>query len=116
MAEHTPTPWEVCNGTDIFPVDDPEARRYIANCDPEDAPVENDGDHPYTDMNFAEAKANTAFIVRAVNAHDDLVKALKEIKGRDSYIDATPRGERKVILGDLAKIADAALAKATGES
>lgn len=35
--------------------------------------------------------------------------ALRTIKGRDSHIDATPRGERKVILGDFAKIADAAL-------
>lgn len=34
---------------------------------------------------LSEAEANAAFIVRACNGHDDLVKALKEIVRNDPY-------------------------------
>lgn len=51
--------------------------------------------------------------LRAVNA--DLMAALEKIKGRDSAIDASPSGKRRVRMGELAHIADAALAKARGD-
>ena len=53
-----------------------------------------------------EAQANAEFIVRACNAHDDLVKALQATKKRISHLSAVP--------GFPALIAtvDAALAKA----
>ncbi len=59
----------------------------------------------------AEIKANTAFIVCAVNSHSELIEALEKIASvfDDSWIDGCV--ERS--MGDLAR---AALAKAKGET
>ena len=74
-------PWEVCNGIDIYPVGDVEARHYVADCDPDGACLGTmslgDGEHPHTDSNFETKKADAAFIVRACNSHYDLLDALK---------------------------------------
>jgi len=61
MNKHTPTPWTVqqsdhVGGLLIKPV----PGQVVAQCD-----------------EGSEMEANAAFIVRAVNAHDDLVAALK---------------------------------------
>lgn len=56
------------------------------------------------DPDFAEAHANGELIVRAVNAHDDLLAALRVAKG---YL-----GETRVRHADAALI-DAAIARAT---
>lgn len=67
-ATHTPTPWEAC-GWDI-----------------RDMPTANDRGGMSGGLMIATTRdsghrtdqvANAAFIVRAVNAHDDLVSALK---------------------------------------
>ncbi|WP_036305437.1 hypothetical protein [Methylopila sp. 73B] len=66
MSAHTPTPWAVC-GSDEHWIDIKPAREKrrislsiatVATC-------------------TVDAEANAAFIVRACNAHDDLVAALK---------------------------------------
>lgn len=69
-TQHTPTPWKVCDiavndqwhvGSTIGAADPADGRRV---CDVSRIP--------------ANYQANAAFIVRACNAHDALVAALKE--------------------------------------
>lgn len=49
-------------------------------------------------------------------ADTGVVEALRKIIGMDSHIDATPRGERKVVYGPMASIAAAALVAASQRS
>ena len=70
-AEHTPTPWiRRESKSDVIWIEDGNGRVVMHNSsvkDPED-------------------QANAAFIVRAVNAHEELVEALREIaKGAGPY-------------------------------
>ena len=60
-AEHTPTPWYVAGGKTI---------RYGVKG--------AGGDGWIGKANWQNGEANAEFIVRAVNAHDDLVSMLKE--------------------------------------
>jgi hypothetical protein len=87
-STHTPTPWFSDKGA-VWDSQDLLRRLLIAECI---------GD------SRANAKADAAFIVRAVNVHDDLVAALREIaNGADGPIEARC---------EMRKIASAALAKA----
>lgn len=61
---HTPTPWRLDNPESTLVIGSNE--RIIADCD-----------HPQ--LPDTEIEANAAFIVRAVNCHDDLVSALKNV-------------------------------------
>ena len=66
---HTPTEWAVdgfCLTSIIVKKEDGSGYRKILDCDTGE-------DH----VNFEEALANARFIVRAVNAHEDLIKACK---------------------------------------
>lgn len=90
---HTPTPWDInaFNMTSIIkvkPGPDSKGNTYI------------DGRHSVKianvmgedDMTWGERHANAEFIVRACNAHDDLVNALNEIEamcGNDSLDTST---------------------------
>lgn len=70
-AMHTPTPWETVElnpeSWHIWPNNGKDTFR-IATC--------------YChQLGGEDAKANAAFIVRAVNAHDDLVAALRKLIG-----------------------------------
>jgi hypothetical protein len=100
-AAHTPTPWAVDDrglihepffGGDIF------AQVYERN-----------------------REANAAFIVRAVNAHDDLVAALEDARGRLQVYAGFKDSDRVIPsavdnrLKDLASI-NAAIAKAQAQS
>ena len=105
MTDHTKTPWRIVSrtdGADIVTGDYPGGRaRLIASCwsggsdDADDA-----------------ARANAEFILRAVNAHDDLLAALRgmvemfehRIYNRPGPIDAAQRWDA----------ARAAIAKAEG--
>lgn len=65
---------------------------------------------------------SAATISELVAARDELTaeverlrSALERIQGRDSYIDASVHGGRKVILGDFARIADEALNASKGD-
>jgi hypothetical protein len=62
MAEHTPTPW-ICDSDAIMPI----SRDGVSIV----ARIPN---HPDNKMNWA---ADAEFIIRAVNAHDAIVAALK---------------------------------------
>ncbi len=64
-TNHTPTPWEVVAHTSIFS----ELRTT--------RPMQMIASVP--DDDIAQAKANTAFIVRACNSHDALVAAGKSL-------------------------------------
>jgi hypothetical protein len=71
MNEHTPTPWlrEDCT---VYSLNRFDANRF--NCT-----VQPGFDEYDQRASAAECEANAALIVKAVNAHDDLVIALTEI-------------------------------------
>lgn len=60
---------------------------------------------------FEEAQANAALIVRAVNAHDDLVETLRDIEGMIAGCPDVPQNPDSLVQMVLAH-ARAALAKA----
>lgn len=91
MSNHTPTPWEV--GEDVG-----QAERSIVTAECRDICTCETG--------FGDAEANAEFIVRAVNAHDDLLNACREILRADEY---TPDWH----VTDAIELAKAAIAKAT---
>lgn len=69
-VKHTPGPWRVFNGTDIFPDDaDTEGTRHIADCD------------MVNNISGDEARANAEFIVRACNSHYGLLDLAKLVHG-----------------------------------
>lgn len=78
MTDHTPTPWRVEQDTDLI----------WGACNPDDkssygmgyAIVEGKSGEKYSRYKpeMDERMANAAFIVKAVNNHDALVKALRE--------------------------------------
>jgi hypothetical protein len=115
MPAHTPTPWQVTEDpmaegqplTLVIPASakNPLHEKWIALCWERDEV--QDEDLP----GRVEAEANAAFIVRAVNAHDELVEALCEIEKRLAV--AVQRNPRK-IYSEAFEIAQAALAKAKG--
>lgn len=86
---HTPTPWVHDRQSDCI--------------------LDNGGNvivSPYeSEHNIDNDTANAAFIVKAVNAHDDLVAALKALTGHKAYYEGMMFSER-------AKMARDALAKA----
>jgi hypothetical protein len=89
-TEHSTLPWEAGNHSAIagriFDAlgDDVASCRFAAHENPE------------------LAQANAAFIVKACNAHDELIKALREIDWNDAYTGSCS------FAGDIAR---AALAK-----
>lgn len=109
MSKHTPGPWEVHNGTDVYPVDDEKARFYVADCDPDNAPVASSllepGEHPNTDATYEQAMANA----RLIAAAPDMLEALRRF---EAYY---PAGINPW-LDEAASLARAAIAKAEGRS
>ena len=90
-AGHTPTPWHVA-GTSRIRAEMTPLNDLIA------------------DVHWRNRDANAEFIVRAVNAHDDLVAALR---GAREWL--PPIANRPALKTALAAI-DAALAKAESQS
>jgi hypothetical protein len=69
VTEHTPTPWHAGSTahTELVMAFRDNVECVISESDPE------------IDMPLAEAHANAAFIVKACNSHDALVKALQAV-------------------------------------
>lgn len=75
-AKHTPTPWAVEDplGPEILSIvaGGPQVYDWVHI-----AQISATGDRDEGDAPISQAKANAALIVRAVNAHDDLVEAVR---------------------------------------
>jgi len=69
MSTHTPTPWNLGEQNQYFIYAPLNTHRIAEACIPPDKSVA-----------IKEAKANAAFIVRAVNAHEDMLAALKKVE------------------------------------
>jgi hypothetical protein len=76
MTDHTPTPWRVISGDDYYIAADAYPKEFIGHFKGDDTGdyVAYVGNRP---KDFGEA--NAAFIVKAVNNHDALVKALEDL-------------------------------------
>lgn len=113
IRKYTPTPWKVTAGTII----DGATRGSLATV-PErfgEGITEDDSD------GFYETRANAALIVRAVNAHEDLVNALTELLNAEKETDEYPVSSHEELIRlnqrwkKALEAAHAALAKAKGE-
>jgi hypothetical protein len=82
MGERTETPWELVPGDEhhgpyiVGPTGDVADLYVMSN--PNAPSVRNGGDSK--PLPFINAEANAAFIVKAVNAHETLVSALREAR------------------------------------
>lgn len=112
--EHTPTPWRTW---------EPETSKLITvECDAGTAENPITGKHICTTghRNHAEAQANAAFIVKAVNCHEALTVALRRcLDAINAYGIADSKkydsSREKVKLGYAALNASSALAEAEGK-
>jgi hypothetical protein len=76
MAEHTKTPWKIAGAVHIYSPGE-GGGNVCSMSDPRVSTVVGYTDVALDSKDADEAYANAAFIVRCVNAHDDLVKALE---------------------------------------
>lgn len=99
MTDHTPTPWRHANTIYVGDNGCPAIVDHLnlVICD-----MLDDG------RDDEECRANAALIVKAVNNHEALVKALQNIAAMD------PKGIRADDLGHAARIARKALAGVVG--
>jgi len=95
MAEHTPTPWRVEQGTGlvwgnctIFDDGTPD-RLGVPVTDGQIERAWSKGNGP----SYEEMEANAAFIAKACNAHEALVKALQEAKRQLEAYELAASGE-----------------------
>lgn len=97
LKKHTPGPWksdEMAEDMALFHITGPDGRR-VASVDCRTTFMED----------VDEAAANAAFIVRAVNCHEELLAALKSMVsafhptqgGSDIYCDAATNAARAAI-------------------
>lgn len=116
MSEHTPTPWEVVDATEhrgpyiVGPYGDIADLYAMSN--PMLLSTRNGGES--RPVQFMDAEGNAAFIVKAVNCHDELVAALEAFRLRPDAIVAS-QGDTIVLRIPIAAIqqAAAAIAKAS---
>lgn len=112
-TEHTPTPWKLNKALDgEHVVYDPQTQYGIA--------YTHSGDGKGAHIEDEDTRlANAAFIVRAVNAHDALVKALEDSRHFLSiitpYLDGTQGSDLVPRIAANVEAAQAALRQANGE-
>lgn len=105
MSDHTPTPW-VVEGASIYTAAVSEPR-YVM----ETAPRQNIGSLS-SPRGPSQRDVDAAFIVKAVNAHDALVRALKTAREWISEgAHSSDPDLAEMAFADLARV-DAALSKA----
>lgn len=110
-TKHTKTPWKVTEDSTII---GSVTRNVIAECCGYSDKASN-GDYASIIEKQGTREANAAFIVRAVNAHDDLVAALEAaVRYVDDVSEATIFGDNDHADYDLLDELRTALAKAKG--
>jgi len=106
VSGHTPGPWKVYNHFDIYPEDDTEGMRHIAQVSPDG--FENDA----CCITWEESNANARLIAQAPELkqqRDDLLAAARAVVERwdtPSWKDAVPTGE---VIGHLRRAIAAAV-------
>lgn len=106
IAAHTPGPWVVEESR----VQDTGTLFETIRSEPISTSKEPDtGDIAYLTLRQREVRANAAFIVRACNAHDDLLALAREVASQFDDVKHPLSVE-----GRLRDAARAAIAKATG--
>lgn len=109
MAEHTPTPWSYKPAK--FPTDGEFDCGIGAAIGGTSFCIAETFGRCATTIKL-DAQANAAFIVKAVNSHDDLVKALEEILSAEKeFREGMPDAWEGDPLTDACKQAREALAK-----
>ena len=74
LSKHTPTPWEYVHESSDYGTGDPTITfGFIQQCEDQEFIIAS------LIVDVPDGRANGEFIVRAVNSHDALVAALKEI-------------------------------------
>jgi hypothetical protein len=83
MSKHTPTPWTIKVSTEGTPAisDSRGGHHFVKLCSPWIEGAWDDDE---------EAKANTTFIVQAVNSHEALVSTLKPFAAIAEVLGRTP--------------------------
>lgn len=95
--KHTPTPWSIEDpmGDDLWIVEaNKEAYEWRCIASVQATPPDEG-----PELSRAEMRANAAFIIKSVNNHEALVKALEKIAAMD------PWGKRADDLGRAAQVA-----------
>lgn len=105
MTGATPRPWRVGVDGDVFAGG--HVVSLIADADGDQVEAAN---VLSTNISKAEARANAALIVRAVNAHDELVALLS------AWVDSTDRSEQTGSMRPVYEAARALLARIKGEA
>lgn len=113
-APHTPLPWRFSHNGYYFQIDSDRDGQIgdvcASNC------IYHDQAELPKEESHQIAAANAAFIVRAVNNHYALVRALEEIAALALFELSTPTEMRDTAFSLIAKHARAALSAAKGET
>ena len=96
--QHTPTPWHQVDNTGALVID--LNGNVMAHCAVQD------------ELPMTERQANAAFIVRAVNSHEELIEALKEVTEWLAASCTTSDGAQT----EAIKQANSAIARAEGKN
>lgn len=104
VSEHTPTPWQTKEGHSVVSILSDTGIRIATT----------DGTPYYKSVGELD-KANAAFIVKAVNSHDDLVAALQALRMTEESI-VSSQGNTITLRIPLAAIQQAAAALRKAEA
>ncbi len=114
IGKHTKTPWSApegmgfAGGCPYTGIDSPEGAVAWVLCSSRIPVTGEDRENPW--------EANAALIVRAVNSHDALVRALEEIAEGAGPFSRDPLTHAENCIDDMKERARAALALARGET